>query len=241
MLKPLMSPELARPLTRDPKTIWYQRFPLSKGIDTPGERDIDYLLSQFDIPDDLTGMSVLDIGTTNGGVAFNAERQGAERVVAVDIHDPTLYGFAQIADAIGSRVQYVRASIYELPAVLGEQFDLVFFLGVLYHLRHPLLAVDALRSLSRGRVFAETEISSTESGTDFYRGEYRGDSSNWFIPSAGCVSDWFASSGFAVKEVARLPEGNPVRGLFEATVLSDPPEWARVSYEREIKVVALDW
>jgi SAM-dependent methyltransferase len=222
---PLMSPELALPLVNDPDIIWYQRFPLAEGILTPGERDIDELLGQFELPNDLSGMSVLDIGTTNGGVAFHCERHGAERVVTVDIHAPGTYGFAQIAEASGSRVHYVRASIYELPT-----------------LRHPLLAVDAIHTLSRGQVYVETEVSSAKSGVDFYAGEYRGDTSNWFVPSEQCVLDWFSSSGFAIETVALAPgENNPVRGSFVAKSLSGPTQWELVSYERKLSIAALDW
>ena len=252
---PLMSQELALSLVSDPGIIWYQSFPLADGVMSPGERDIDLILTRAAIPEDLTGLSVLDIGTSNGGVAFNAERLGAKRVVAVDIHDPSLYGFAQIASAIDSRVQFVRASVYELPGVLKEKFDLVFFLGVLYHLRHPLLAVDALHALARDRVLIETEVSRAARGTGFYRGEYRGDSSNWFVPSEQCVIDWFASSGFSVETLTGRTKGRrsigfaletlvrwarrrPKRALFAATVLPDEPEWKRVSYERSLEVTA---
>ncbi|HEY5159637.1 MAG TPA: DUF1698 domain-containing protein [Gaiellaceae bacterium] len=254
-VEPLMSEDLARQLISDPKILWYQRFPLADGVMSPGERDIDLILTRSAIPDDLSGLSVLDIGTTNGGVAFDAERRGAKRVVAIDIHEPTLYGFAQIASAIDSRVEYVRASVYELPGVLKEQFDIVFFLGVLYHLRHPLLAVDALHALARNRVLIETEVSRAGSGTGFYRAGYRGDSSNWFVPSEQCVIDWFASSGFAIETLTGRPGGRrsigfaldtlvrvvrrlPKRALFNATVLADDPEWKRVSYERSLRVTA---
>jgi tRNA (mo5U34)-methyltransferase len=245
MNKPLMSAQQALPLIDDPGIIWYQRLALAEGVTTPGGRDLDVLLKPFDIPSDLGGLSVLDIGTTNGGVAFSAEQQGAERVVAVDIHDPALYGFSQIAAAIGSQVEYVRASIYELPAVLQEKFDVVFFLGVLYHLRHPLLAIDAIHELCRGRVFIETGVSGSRQGTDFYAGEYRGDTSNWFVPSTRCVRDWFSSSGFEIREVTpwRMPWHifRARRGFFEASVLPEPPEWRRISYERPLNVAALDW
>ena len=139
--------------------LWHQRFELVDGVYAPGVSDVEFLLDAAEVPMRLDGKSVLDIGTTNGGAAFVCERRGARRVVAVDIYDEHWFGFAAIREVLGSSAQHVRASIYELPEVLGEQFDVVLFWGVLYHLRHPLLALDNVRRLARGTVSIETAVS----------------------------------------------------------------------------------
>src|SRR5262249_5411166 len=111
----LVDDEAATRLTNSGSIIWYQRYHLSPNVITPGVSDIEAMLDMLGVPQDLTGLSVLDVGTSNGGAAFIADRRGADRVVAVDIYDPHDYGFAQVRDAIGSRAEFHRASIYELP------------------------------------------------------------------------------------------------------------------------------
>ena len=101
-------------------------------------------------------------GTSNGGAAFELERRGAERVVAVDIYPESWFGFDAVKKLLGSRVQYVEASVYELGALLRQEFDIVLFWGVLYHLRHPLLALDNIRALLRGTAFLETAVCDAE-------------------------------------------------------------------------------
>src|SRR5258706_960173 len=103
----------------------------------------------------MTGMSVLDIGTTNGAMIFECERGGASGLVAVDILDKDHFGFASLAEFFESKAEFLQGSVYELADVLGETFDLVIFWGVLYHLRHPLLGLDSVRRLAAGRVTLE--------------------------------------------------------------------------------------
>ena len=95
----------------------------------------------------------------------------------------------------------MRASVYELSSVLEEPFDVVLFLGVLYHLRHPLLALDEVRALTRKLMLLETAVSdhqlgerSADSIARFYRrDELGGDPSNWFAPTARGLVDWCCS------------------------------------------------
>ena len=75
------------------KFIWHQKFNLCPEVETPGVSVVPWFLLSFDFPEDLSGKTVLDIGTTNGGMAFEAERRGADRVVAVDILDADWFGF----------------------------------------------------------------------------------------------------------------------------------------------------
>ena len=95
--------------------VWHQRFYLSQNVATPGVNDIEWLWSTLGIPESLNTASVLDIGTSNGGVAFMAERRGAKRVVAVDVVGPDHFGFERIRRALDSKVEFVKAPIYELP------------------------------------------------------------------------------------------------------------------------------
>jgi tRNA (mo5U34)-methyltransferase len=242
------SPERAREFLERASFLWHQRWALAPGVVTPGANDIGWLLHHAGLPADLTGLSVLDIGTTNGAAAFIAESRGAERVVAVDIFTPEHFGFSAIADFLGSRATYVQASVYGLSSLLEESFDVVLFLGVLYHLRHPLLALDEVRALTKGTMLLETAVSDHELGdrrgdpvARFYRGsELGGDNSNWFAPTARALVDWCCSCGFDTELVDAWPHEAPERAAVRCSPAGDRPEWQRVSYERPLRVSVED-
>jgi SAM-dependent methyltransferase len=233
----MMSDDDAHALIAEHDFVWHQRFQLSPNVWSPGHHDIEHLLHRVGLPPDLSGASVLDIGTTNGGAAFVAERRGAT-VTAVDIFPPTWFGFDRIAVALGSRARFVEASVYELADVLGEKFDLVLFLGVLYHLRHPLLAIDALHRLARAEVYVDTEVATggAPSFARFFPGdEHAGDASNWFVPTLQCLIDWFTSSGFDVNRADQWPAESPSRGMVVVRPHGEP-RYQSISYERPIRV-----
>jgi tRNA (mo5U34)-methyltransferase len=223
--------------------VWHQRFELSPGVFTPGVNDIQHLLRIAGVPEDLHGLRVLDIGTTNGGVAFEAERRGASQVVAVDIVDPTWFGIAAIVEQLGSRVEYVQASVYELSNLFTEPFDVVVFWGVLYHLRHPLLALDNVRAVAGGTVYLETAIAdgALPDAADqplcqfFRKDEWAGDGSNWFRPTSTTVLAWLRSSGFEPDSLEKWPEGTPERCVVRARRAEGDPEFLAWSYERPVR------
>jgi tRNA (mo5U34)-methyltransferase len=231
--------EEARELIADSDFVWHQRFELVPGVETPGSNDIVWLLDAAGVPKDLSGLSVVDLGTTNGGAAFELERRGAERVVAVDVKSPEHYGFMRMRDFLGSGVEWVQASIYEVGAVLEEPFDLVLCFGVLYHLRHPLLALDNLRALVGGEALIETAVLDAEMPevagrpvARFYRGdELAGDSSNWFAPTLAALIDWCSSSGLDPEVVAAWPPEIPERVVVRVRRGAGEPEWRQRSYE----------
>jgi tRNA (mo5U34)-methyltransferase len=126
---------------------------------------------------------------------------------------------------LGLEIEWRRLSVYEV-ARLGERFDLVIFMGVLYHLRHPLLALDLLRehvvgdlllfqSMQRGGEevdpvaadypFGETAIFEGDGfpRLHFMERKYAGDPTNWWIPNRACVEAMLRSAGF---EIVAHPE-----------------------------------
>jgi len=243
-----ITPESARAFLESSRFVWHQQFELAPGTMTPGTSSVSFLLDEAGVPADLSGRSVLDVGTSNGGCAFEAERRGASRVVAVDIFPPEWFGFADLRRLCGSEVEFVQATVYELPERVKEEFDLVLFFGVLYHLRHPLLALDRLRDLVRQDVMLETAVCDHEhpvvSQGDyirFYRGnELNGDSSNWFVPSMSTLVNWMGSCGYLVTQVNGWPSGAPQRAMVRGRRLPDPPEYRTLSYERPISSVRID-
>jgi tRNA (mo5U34)-methyltransferase len=177
------------------------------------------------LPDDLTGRTVLDIGCNGGFYAIEMKRRGADRVVAID-HDPDYLAQARLAsEVLGLEIELRQASVYDVGA-LGERFDLVLFMGVLYHLRHPLLALDLIhehvaadlvlfQSMQRGsEVVWDLEEDYGFWNTDifhyagfpamyFIEQRYAGDPSNWWIPNRACTEGMLRSAGF---EILQHPE-----------------------------------
>lgn len=175
---------------------------------------------QHAIPDDLSGMSVLDIGCNGGFYSIEMKRRGAARVLGVD-HDSQYLDQARFAAKIlGFDIEFRTLSVYELPS-LKEQFDLVLFMGVFYHLRHPLLALDILRqhvakdwlvfqSMLRGSrsvmpldddyPFSETSIFDHPGfpKMHFVEQNYSQDPTNWWIPNRACAEAVLRSSGFKI-------------------------------------------
>jgi tRNA (mo5U34)-methyltransferase len=225
--------------------VWHQRFELAPDLFTPGVNDVGFLLAMAGIPHELAGASVLDIGTTNGGTAFMLERRGAARVVATDIVDDSHFGFEAIRAALDSNVEFRQASVYELPGIIAGPFDYVVFSGVLYHLRHPLLALDAIRDVlaADGTAYVETAVCDSElpalSETPtarFYRlDELGGDSSNWFAPNVAGLVAWCESCGLTVRSVRCWPVDAPMRAVVDLTPTAGPPEYRTVSYELPLR------
>jgi len=149
---------------------WYHSIELRPGIVTPGLHPSGSALAILDsigLPRDARGLRVLDIGCCDGFFAFELERRGAD-VVAVDYAPKEKTGFGVAAEILGSCIPYVVENVYDLPkAGLGE-FDAVLMLGLLYHLRHPLLALDVARAMVRtgGVLFLETLASDVAARDD---------------------------------------------------------------------------
>jgi tRNA (mo5U34)-methyltransferase len=169
---------------------------------------------------DLTGKTVLDIGCNAGFYAFEMMRRGAARVVGIDSDARYLAQARLAAEVLGHEIELHQMDVYSVGE-LGEKFDLVIFMGVLYHLRHPLLALDTLhdyvtrdlllfQSMQRGPApapvaadypFEETSVFDRPGHPAMYFVEqrYAGDWTNWWIPNRACVEAMLRSSGFAIE------------------------------------------
>ena len=139
---------------------WWHEIELAPGIVTPGDDSNRMklpILERIGFPSDLHGKRLLDLGCSDGYFSFEAEKRGAE-VVAMDFVPETYTGFATARTILGSRAQYVMENVYNLAPETYGQFDVILFLGVLYHLRKPLAALDAIRSVLKpgGLLFVGT-------------------------------------------------------------------------------------
>jgi tRNA (mo5U34)-methyltransferase len=182
---------------------WYHSIELPTGETIRGFQTVEQLrmrVSQFPIPADLTGKRVLDIGAWDGWFTFEMERRGAS-VVAVDAVRSAK--FLRARELLASRAEYVVADVCDLrPAELGR-FDIVLFLGVLYHLKHPLLALERVCALATDLVCVESYV--TDDGSDprlkpaleFYETtELCGQFDNWVGPNTACLTAMCRAAGF---------------------------------------------
>ena len=174
------------------------------------------------IPEDLTGKSVLDIGCNAGFYSIEMKRRGADRVLGVDFDDRYLDQARFAAEVKGANIEFRKLSVYDV-AQLGERFDVVLFMGVLYHLRHPLLALDLIhdhvaqdllifQSMQRGSndiTPVRADYGFFEDGhfndpaypkMHFIEQRYSGDWTNWWAPNAACSAAMLRSAGFEILE-----------------------------------------
>jgi tRNA (mo5U34)-methyltransferase len=172
------------------------------------------------IDQDLRGKTVLDIGCNAGFYCMEMKRRGADRVLGLDSNDDYLAQARFAAEVSGLDIEFRKLSVYDVGR-LGEMFDLVIFMGVLYHLRHPLLALDLIHEhVARDRLLFQSmqrgsaRVESIERDYDFWTAEpferpcfprlhfvenrYAGDPTNWWIPNRACVEAMLRSSGFAI-------------------------------------------
>ncbi|HEX8568309.1 MAG TPA: TIGR04290 family methyltransferase [Caulobacteraceae bacterium] len=209
---------------------WFHNLDL-QGVQTAPEHFLgDYPAVKFAnfagvIPEDLTGKSVLDIGCNAGFYSMEMKRRGAARVLGVDYDDVYLDQARFAAEVTGADIEFRKLSVYDV-ATLGERFDLVVFMGVFYHLRHPLLALDLIwehvasdlllfQTMQRG----SDEVAPVRADYDFFEQDhfdapgypkmhfiehhYAKDPTNWWAPNAACSMAMLRSSGF---EVLKHPE-----------------------------------
>ena len=202
---------------------WYHTIDLGHGVVTPGVDDTRERLARLALPGSLAGKTVLDIGAWDGFFSFEAERRGAARVVASDSYSwkgggwGTKSGFLLAREALGSRVEDVEIDVMDLSPERVGTFDIVFFLGVLYHLRHPLLALERVASVTRELLVLETVVDLVGLGRPaaaFYPGtELNADPTNWWAPNIEGGEAMLRAVGFSsVRAVTPVPSA-PYRAL----------------------------
>lgn len=182
------------------------------------------------IPRDLTGWRVLDIGCNAGFYSFELARRGADVLgIDEDTHYLKQARWARRRFDLGGRVRFKRMEVYKLEK-MRETFDLVLFLGVFYHLRHPLLALDQIATKTRRRLlFQSLALPGDAVATDvrgkayleiddltapewphmaFVEHDFAGDTSNWWIPNRAAIEALLRTAGFKI--LARPAEGTYV-------------------------------
>ncbi len=192
------------------KINWWHKIDLGNGITTPGRDDSPTKLAQVKLPQSLEGLSVLDIGAWDGFFSYECERRGARRVVALDkpVWDSPAIGkrgFELARRVLGSKVEDVELEVLDISPERVGVFDLVLFLGVLYHMPHPLLALERVASVAGKQLILETHVDMNEHDRPvlaFYpEDECNNDASNWFGPNRAAVEAMLRVVGFRKVEL----------------------------------------
>jgi tRNA (mo5U34)-methyltransferase len=191
---------------------WHHSIDLGHGILTPGQDNSPRKLARLGLPESLAGKTVLDVGAWDGFFSFEAERRGAQRVLATDSyswngsHDwGDKRGFNLVREVLGSKVEDMDIDVLDLSPERVGTFDVVLFLGVLYHMRHPMLSVERVASVTRGLVVLETVVdllSYRRPAMAFYVEDELGhDATNWCGPNPAAVVGMLKVAGFKRIEI----------------------------------------
>ena len=175
-------------------------------------------------PEDMRGASVLDLGCNGGFYSIEMKKRGASRVLGVDVDDRYLNQARFAARVLGLDIEFEKRSVYDTDRIPG-QFDYVLFMGVFYHLRYPLYALDKIIKKVRGTLVFQTMIRGSLNSPQlkddynfwnkevfsdpdfpcmyFIEKKYAGDPTNWWIPNHAAMEAMLRSSGL---EITAHPE-----------------------------------
>jgi len=195
------------------KLWWYHSIDLGNGVVTPGVDNSPRKLQRVQLPASLKGKTVLDVGAFDGFFSFECERRGATRVLASDHavwhgghSEASKKGFELARRTLGSKVEDMDIDVLDLsPERVGGQYDVVLFLGVLYHMRHPLLSIEKVASVTKEMLILETAVDMLgvkRPAVAYYeRDELGNDPSNWSGPNPAAVVAMLRTAGFKRVEI----------------------------------------
>jgi tRNA (mo5U34)-methyltransferase len=211
---------------------WYHKIELPGGIVTPGWAPINQAI--YNIPADLTGKRILDVGAWDGYWTFEALKRGAREVIAIDDFSDCISQeqpsqrcawdtFDLCREALGYSediCQRIEMSVYEVSEDRLGRFDAIFCFGTLYHLRYPLLALDKLSAICNREFYLESAIlddySPYQGGLghgypgkqmvmEFYPNqEYGNNPTNYWVPTLMCLANMVQAAGFIQVEAWKL-------------------------------------
>lgn len=239
---------------------WYQHFTLPSGVRTGDGQEPAYdpekrwKLFEPYIPADLSGKSVLDLGGCSGYFSIQMKLRGAARCVLVEPFLEFVEQARFAASEFGVDIEVIAEDAHVYCLTTEERFDYVLFLGLLYHLRHPLLVIDCLAAMTRERLIVASAIIGPEveiptENRDFDRGDdefmltdpgyprlvfienrYYGDPTNWWLPNYAALPAMLRSAGMSViarphaHVVVAAPDTNRGTAVYEKLVF---PKYAK--------------
>jgi len=205
---------------------WWHRIEVGYGIVTPGHQNSfvhpsgpKNYLEKIQLPDDLREKSILDIGAWDGLFSFAAERRGASKILAIDnfyrdkLGHTSNQGFEVAKEILKSNVEFKKDSVYNLSPEKFGMFDIVLFLGVFYHLKHPLLALEKIFSVTKEMLIMETHYDPyhgnkhTPLATFYKNDEIHNDPTTWWGFNEACLLAVLRTAGFRkVKVIYRYAD-----------------------------------
>lgn len=216
------------------KIKWFHSMDLGHGLVTPGRDNTAIKLEMIKMPSNLTGLSVLDIGAWDGFFSFEAERRGARRVLAVDSFCwngegwGTKAGFLLARKALESHVEDREMEVLDLSPETVGTFDLVLFLGVLYHMKYPQRALERVASVTADRLIIETHVDFLTTPTPalaYYPGnELDNDYTNWCGPNVAALEWMLREVGFTdLQRVLSPSRRGRIRRAFKKAFIEGKP------------------
>ena len=223
---------------------WWHEIELGPGIVTPGDDSNRMklpILDELGLPQEMSGLRALDIGCSDGFFTFAIENRGAD-VTAIDFVPETYTGFATAREILGSKATYRMDNVYNLSPERYGFFDVVLFMGVLYHLRNPLGALDAIRSVMKegallfvgtmmideyvllpdGKTTSLSAIHPTLSEIPLWQAypadSLNGDYTNCFAPNRRALEAALQEAEFKVEEIKTVSMG----GYARARAITEP-------------------
>jgi tRNA (mo5U34)-methyltransferase len=218
---------------------WYHKMTLPGGIVTPGESDTSRGLPRLRLPERLDGLSVLDIGAWDGFYSFEAKRRGADRVLATDSYSWTgpgwgsKAGFLLAREALGLEVEDLDIDVMELSPERVGRFDVVLLLGVLYHLKDPITAVERAASITDRLLVVETVTNlawlPVPAARLFVGSELNDDDTNWWAMNTRALQALLKGSGFReVETVYRTALARRAGRALDQKLRHRRPFWSQV-------------
>jgi tRNA (mo5U34)-methyltransferase len=231
------------------RALWYHTMELAPGEETPGWFDLRPIVDRMPWPD-VRGKRCLDVGPWDGFLSFELERRGASEVVATDIAHPRDWdwpvlmrergpaameaiagddpggGFRIAKRLLGSSVERTEMSVYDLtPERLGT-FDVVVCGSLMLHLKDPVRALEAIRSVCKGEFLSAEQLSGGLTLLTRRRPLARlrgGDRGQWWIPNAAAHRSMVVAAGFEIERTSRpycipLGPGHPTRGRYRGSL-----------------------
>jgi len=201
---------------------WHHTMDLGGGIITPGKDNTPRKLARLQLPASFEGLTVLDVGAWDGFFSFEAERRGAKRVLATDsfvwqghVEGAGKQGFDLVKETLHSNVEEMLVDALDLDLEKVGTWDVVLFLGVLYHMRHPLLALQSVASVTGKMLVLETLVDMLwcrRPAMAFYAGsEVAKDATNWCGPNPAAVVAMLRTVGFRHVEIVANVRPLPFR------------------------------
>ena len=235
---------------------WFHYIDLGDGLFTKSEsaigEPVEHPRPTWDkvkvaVPSDLTGQTVLDVGCNAGFYSIEMHRRGAARVLGLDAQRDLIRQAEFVRDVLGLDIEYERKSVYDLDPFAMGQFDVTLALGLIYHCKHLVLALEKLFLITRRLLVLETAIYPPEKAPESFEYEEGGERPtlhplayvenrpeakeavfNWFLPSTAALSALLKNVGF--DEIELFPTANSDRAVIACTKHQPFPDSRSISY-----------